>query len=450
MVKKTNDEADGTKDGVEQKIIEAENIIFRKVQRFLKMEASGGIVLMVAAVAAMIIANSPLLPYYEYFLDDIQFKIGFKDLEETFRASLEKSLRLWINDGLMAIFFFLVGLEIKKEFFEGELSSRDRALLPMIGAVGGIAAPAIVFYLINMDYEENMRGWAIPTATDIAFALGIASLLGSRVPTSLKVLLTAIAIMDDIAAIMIIAVFYTAGVKMTALYIAGGCVVLLAALNFKGVRNLAPYILIIFVLWVCVLKSGVHATIAGVLGAMFIPLTSKKNKHHSPLIKLEHALHPWVAFGVLPIFALANAGVPLYGMTFEDLFNPLSIGIILGLIIGKPVGIFLLLWLTIIIGLSPKPRGATWTHLFAVSMMCGIGFTMSLFIGGLAFEDLEKMHSVRFGVICASVIAALLSYFILRTGPTRGLDMEEVIGEIDDDTVPDKDGKKPGEENPAT
>lgn len=421
---------------MEKKIERVEASLITRMRRFLKMEASGGIVLMLAALVALIIANSPLFGFYQYCLDEVLFRIDLNDPQSDFEFGLEKSVRLWINDGLMAIFFFLVGLEIKKEFFEGELSSRDRVLLPMIAAAGGIVAPALIFLSINAGYENNIQGWAIPTATDIAFALGVASLLGRRVPTSLKVLLTAVAIMDDVAAILIIALFYTADINFMPLYVSLAALAGLMFLNLRNITSIAPYIILIFLLWITVLQSGVHATIAGVLGAMFIPMRDLKHKSNSPVKKLEHALHPWVAFGVLPIFAFANAGVPLYGMSAEELFTPLSIGIILGLVLGKPLGIFTLLWLTIITGLSPKPKGATWAHLFAISMMCGIGFTMSLFIGGLAFDDPDKMVSVRFGVICASVMAAIVSYLILWAGPTKGLGKENVIGKIDDETVP--------------
>ena len=388
--------------------------------QFLRMEASGGILLMCAAVVALIMANSPFLSYYLYILEDIDLTIGFSAHDSGFDAlEISKPILLWINDGLMAIFFFLVGLEIKREFKEGELSSRERALLPALAALGGMIAPALVYYYINMDDPELVRGWAIPAATDIAFALGILSLVGSRAPVSLKVLLTAIAVIDDLGAIIIIALFYTEGIKIAPLGFALAAFIGLVGANRMRVMSIAPYMLLGFILWFAVLKSGMHATLAGVLTALFIPLRDPKNPKKSPLKHLEHSLHPWVAFMVLPIFAFANAGVSFEGMTFEDMMNPVTIGIALGLLVGKQIGVFLALFLAVKTGLSPMPKGASWVQIYAVALLCGIGFTMSLFIGELAFVTREYAASVRMGVIMGSVVAALLGYLLLRYGPVH-------------------------------
>lgn len=418
---KTENAASASAEKVEGVIDSLESGIFAKIKEFMKYEASGGIVLMIAAAVAVIIANTPLFPFYEYVLDNIKFRIGFTDASQSFDIGIQKSLRLWINDGLMVIFFFLIGLEIKHEMIQGELSNPKRLVLPAFGAIGGIVAPALIFWYVNSDVPANLDGWAIPTATDIAFALGVASLLGSRVPTSLKVLLTTIAVLDDITAICIIAIFYTDHIQFLPMYYALAALVGLIILNLRGVANTAPYILLTIILWIAVLKSGVHATLAGVVAAMFIPMKDPKNPSHSPVQHLEHALHPWVAFGVLPIFALANAGVPLLQVGMDDIVDKLSLGITLGLILGKPIGIFGLMWLAIALRLSPKPEGASWVQIFAISVLCGVGFTMSLFIGGLAFTDLDQMASVRFGVLLASVIAAVLGYMLLKLGKRTDL-----------------------------
>ena len=386
---------------------------------FLHMEASGGIILVFAALTAVIIANSPLFAEYDYILNEIKFRIGFADIQGSFDYEIRKSLLLWINDGFMAVFFFLIGLEIKREIMGGELSSRARALLPALAAIGGMAAPALFFWFVNQDTPENMRGWAIPAATDIAFALGVLALLGSRAPTRLKILLTAIAVIDDLLAILVIAFFYTETVNIEPLYFGLAALVLLALINRFGVSILSPYILLGIILWVAVLKSGVHATLAGVVTALFIPMSCKKNPDFSPCTHLEHKLHPWVAFAILPIFAFANAGVPFEGMGLHSLGDPLTLGIIVGLTLGKQLGIFTLLVLTIKSGLSPMPRGVTWIQLYAVSVLCGIGFTMSLFIGSLAFEGDEAQASIRLGVLTASLISAVLGYCILRFCPAK-------------------------------
>lgn len=391
--------------------------IFRAANVFLRMEASGGILLGIAAILALIVANTSLYGLYDHILHDIYFRIGFDEKGGTFDHQVSKSLLHWINDGFMAIFFFLVGLEIKREIKSGELSTRSRALLPAIAALGGMVAPALIYWYINKDTPENLAGWAIPAATDIAFALGVLSLLGTRAPVRLKILLTAIAIIDDLGAILIIAFFYTSNLQLEPLYFAVAGIVGLALLNIRGVSKTAPYVLLGIIIWLAVLKSGIHATLAGVITAMFIPVVSKKDPSITPCKNLEHALHPWVVFFILPLFAFANAGVPFEGMGFHSLKDPTTLGIILGLVVGKQIGVFSMLWIAIKAGWSPMPSGTNWVHLYAVSALCGIGFTMSLFIGGLAFDDLEHQAAIRLGVLVASTVSAIIGYSILRFAP---------------------------------
>jgi NhaA family Na+:H+ antiporter len=328
-------------------------------------------------------------------------------------AGLDKSLGHWINDGLMAIFFFLVGLEIKRELMEGELSSMRQAALPAIAAVGGMAAPAAVYLLINSGTPETLAGWAIPAATDIAFAMGVVSLLGTRVPESLKIFLLALAIIDDLGAIAIIAVFYTAEVSAFALVLAALAIAVLVALNRFGVTRIAAYVLVGLFLWACVLKSGVHATLAGVVTALAVPLTGGHGK--SPLEQLEHGLHPWIAFAVLPLFVFANAGVSFNGLRADDLLGPLPLGIALGLLAGKQVGVFGFMLLAIHFGLARKPASISWRQLWGLACLTGIGFTMSLFIGSLAFDSAAAMDQVKVGVLAGSLAAGLLGFLILRT-----------------------------------
>lgn len=390
---------------------------FLAIQGFFQMQAAGGIILALSALAALLVANSSLYPVYDYVLHDIQFRIGFSDVGGAFDHEIRKPLLLWINDGFMAIFFLLVGLEIKREIVSGELSTRSRALLPAIAAVGGMVVPALIYVAVNWHSPEDIRGWAIPAATDIAFALGVLSLLGTKAPVRLKVLLTAIAIIDDLGAILIIAFFYTE--KMAFGPLGFGAVALLALflLNKRHVSTTAPYIIVGTILWVAVLKSGVHATLAGVITAMFIPMSDKRDPDYSPLKNLEHALHPWVAFGILPIFAFANAGVPFEGMSFSSLFEPVTLGIILGLFVGKQIGIFATIWLVMKLGISPMIKGVRWVHIYGVCVLCGIGFTMSLFIGGLAFTDLHHQASIRLGVLVGSILSAIMGYLILYFAP---------------------------------
>lgn len=387
-------------------------------EQFFKLEAASGILLIIAAVAALIISNSPWGDVYHFFLNKIDFTLGFSS--DSFGEFLiKKPLLLWINDGFMAVFFFLVGLEIKREIMRGELSSRERALLPMIAAIGGMIVPALIYLGININHPENMRGWAIPAATDIAFALGVLALMGSRAPVSLKILLTAIAIIDDLGAILIIAFFYTSTIHITGLYVALIAFCGLIILNQKNVMRVAPYILLGIILWVAMLKSGVHATIAGVLTALTIPLACPKYIGKKPLEKLEHALHPWVAFGIIPIFAFANAGISFAGMSVHHILEPVTLGIISGLTLGKMIGIFTMMFITIKIGICKKPEGANWIHLWGVSCLCGIGFTMSLFIGELAFEDSLRQAEIRLGVLLGSVISACLAFSVLSFATYR-------------------------------
>tara|TARA_R110000868_G_scaffold95224_3_gene262109 strand:+ start:206 stop:1399 length:1194 start_codon:yes stop_codon:yes gene_type:complete len=375
------------------------------LQEFIAQETSAGIILFCAAVAAMVAVNSALNPHYLAFLD-IPVAIQFGGFE------IAKPLALWINDGLMAIFFFLVGLEVKRELMEGQLSSVEQASLPLIAAVGGMVLPAAVFVYFNWSIAENINGWAIPAATDIAFALGVLALLGKHAPVSLKILLLAIAIIDDIGAIIIIALFYTAEVSSTSLMLAGVGTVILFVMNRMGVVRIAPYVLVGAFLWVCVLKSGVHATLAGVVAALAIPLNAKDGS--SPLKHLEHILHPWTAFLVLPIFAFANAGVALAGLRISDLMAPLALGIAAGLVVGKQLGVFGFMFLATKVGLVQRPAGVSWLQLYGLACLTGIGFTMSLFIGNLAFADPEQIETVKLGVISGSVISGVLGYCLLR------------------------------------
>lgn len=377
------------------------------IREFFKLEAAGGICLFFAAMVAIILDNSPLSPIYDSLLT-IPVAVQFGALE------IAKPLLLWINDGLMAVFFFLVGLEIKREALEGQLSSVNQIALPGVAAIGGMAAPAAIYAYFNWSNPVDINGWAIPAATDIAFALGILMLLGSRVPLAIKVFLTAVAIIDDLGAIVIIAVFYTDNLSITSLGFAVGGLVVCAILNLRGVTRTAPYILIGIIVWVAVLKSGVHATLAGVLLALSIPLRATDSEGHSPLRHLEHILHPWVAFLVLPAFAFANAGVNFAGMTFGSLLEPLPLGIALGLFVGKQIGVFGAAFLMIKTGLARMPEGVNWGMMYGVSLLCGIGFTMSLFVGGLAFDDASHATAVRLGVLAGSLLSGTVGYLVLK------------------------------------
>lgn len=373
---------------------------------FLEHEAAGGAILLLATLLALIAANTALAAYYGAFLDTpVVVQIG--------ALKLAKPLLLWINDGLMAIFFFLVALEIKRELVVGELSSLDRALLPAIAALGGMVAPALIYTALNFRSATAMEGWAIPTATDIAFAVAVLATLGPRVPAALKVFLLALAIIDDLGAIVIIALFYTDNLSVTSLWLAIAGIGVLIALNRGGVVVMAPYLLTGIFIWVCVLKSGVHATLAGVIVGFAIPLGRGESEDQGLLQRAEHGLHPWVAFGVLPLFAFANAGVSLSGFTPSKLAESVPLGIALGLMIGKPLGITGAVWLAVRYGMVRLPEGVGWVQILGVGAIAGIGFTMSLFIGTLAFPDGDRAADIRLGVILGSLVSALAGYLIL-------------------------------------
>jgi NhaA family Na+:H+ antiporter len=364
-----------------------------------------------AAIAALIWANSPIQDLYVALL-------GLPASVSLGSLAITKPLLLWINDGLMAIFFLLVGLEIKREVLAGELSTLKQATLPAVAAAGGMAVPALVYAAFNAGDPLLMRGWAIPTATDIAFAIGVLALLGSRLPATLRVFLLALAILDDLGAIVIIAIFYTDKLSIDALIGAVAGISVLVALNRLGVKQLAPYLLTGTFIWVCVLKSGVHATLAGVAIAFAVPMRARDDGA-SPLSRLQNALHPWVTFAILPLFALANAGVPLAGTSVATALEPLSLGIAAGLVVGKPLGVVVASWLVIRLGLTSLPAGASWPHFIGVAFLTGIGFTMSLFIGTLAFEDSALAAPVRIGVLGGSMISAIAGYAMLRAMTRR-------------------------------
>jgi len=377
------------------------------LKQFFKMESSGGLVLMAAAAMALIMANSGWAPIYHQFLDTkLAITIG--------ESGLNKPLWLWINDGLMAIFFFLVGMEIKREIVDGQLSSREQASLPFVAAVGGMAVPALIYVFINSGNPETISGWAIPAATDIAFALGVLALFGKRVPLALKVFLMAVAVIDDLGAVLIIALFYTAELSTKALLLAALCLSALIVLNRMKSPYVSAYVFIGILMWIAVLKSGVHATIAGVLLGFVIPHRLKNPSGHSILQDLEHGLHPWVAFGVLPIFAFANAGISFEGLTLSHMLDPLPLGIALGLFFGKQIGVFGFTYLASSTGIIKRPTGTNWMQFYGVSMLCGIGFTMSLFIGNLAFDSALLETETRIGVMSGSLASALVGCLILH------------------------------------
>ena len=380
---------------------------FSRIQEFIRLETSGGVVLMIAAIFAMIIANTPLSATYDLILGTY-IKVGIGNFE------IAKPAILWINDGLMAIFFFLVGLEIKREVLAGELSSFDKAILPIMAAIGGMAVPGIIFAIVNWGTPENLNGWAIPTATDIAFALGILALIGSRAPIALKIFLLAIAIIDDLGAIVIIAIFYTSELSINALSISMIGFAAAIALNRLGIQRTAPYLLVGIIVWVFVLKSGIHATLAGVLIAFTIPLKAK-NEDEALLYKMEHGLHPWVAFLILPVFAFANAGVNFTGIGIDDLLQPLTLGIAVGLFLGKQIGVFLATWIGVKSGIARLPENVSWKHVYGVACLTGVGFTMSLFIGSLAFTTADVMNAVRLGVVLGSVLSGIIGYLLLKS-----------------------------------
>ena len=375
--------------------------------RFFQLEAASGLLLIAAAVMALIINNSPLSYLYSGLLDvPVAVQVG--------ALNIAKPLLLWINDGLMALFFLLIGLEVKREVVDGHLSKPAQVILPATAAVGGMVVPALIYWFINRDNPAAVAGWAIPTATDIAFALGVLALLGKRVPVSLKLFLMTLAIIDDLGAIIVIALFYSGTLSSVSLLLAAACLVVLVAMNRLGVVKLGPYMIIGLILWVCVLKSGVHATLAGVALALCIPLRTR-NAETSPLLSLEHALHPWVAYAILPIFAFANAGVSLAGMSADSFTHPVPMGIAVGLLLGKTVGVFGLTWLAVKLRLAALPEGAGWGQILGVAILCGIGFTMSLFVGSLAFapgsSDYAGMD--RMGILTGSFFAAVIGYAVI-------------------------------------
>ena len=391
---------------------------------FLKQESAGGIVLIASAVLALLIANSPLAPAY------------FGTLETKLNLSygafaINKPLLLWINDGLMAVFFFLIGLEVKREIISGQLSSWDKASLPLVAAIGGMAVPALVFVSFNYAEPANINGWAIPAATDIAFALGILSLLGPRVPVAMKALLLAIAVIDDIGAITVIALFYSGEIKTDMLIGAAVVYAALFAVNRMRLASGMPYVILTVIMWVFVLKSGVHATLAGVAAGMMIPTQTREGTNL--LYEMEHSLHKWVAFMVIPIFGFANAGVSLIGVSPAMILEPLPLGIALGLLIGKQIGIVGMAWIGVKAGFASLPDGVGWRKIHGLSLLAAIGFTMSLFIGGLAFDDPSQVDAVKIGVLGGSLIAALTGFFALKSALP-----DEVADEAMDEPQPAK------------
>ena len=377
------------------------------VREFMKLESAGGILLLITAIAAMVIANTPLAGLYNSLLDTtVAVQVG--------ALSINKPLLLWINDGLMAIFFFLIGLEIKREFLEGELSTASQVVLPAVGALGGMAVPAAIYVWFNWGDSVALDGWAIPVATDIAFALALLSVFGTRVPVALKVFLLTLAIFDDLAAIVIIALFYSGDLSLSALSVGGGALAVAILMNRLGVTRTSGYIMVGVLLWIAVLKSGVHATLAGVLLAFCVPMRDQQGG--SPLCELEHDLHTPVAFAILPIFAFANAGLSLLDIGIDDLIHPVAAGITAGLLFGKPIGILLSVAIAVFMKWIDLPKGVTWGQLFGVSLACGIGFTMSLFIAGLAFEhgSVDYFAGDRLGILMGSILSAVAAYFVLH------------------------------------
>ncbi|MBF0281193.1 MAG: Na+/H+ antiporter NhaA [Zetaproteobacteria bacterium] len=377
---------------------------------FFKLESASGIILIMAAILALIVANSPLAHYYDLFLQTpVSIQVG--------TLIIAKPLLLWINDGLMTVFFFLVGLELKKEMIEGEFSNKRNIILPAIGALGGMIVPALIYAYINMDNPVALKGWAIPTATDIAFALGVLAILGSRIPVSLKIFLTSLAVFDDLGAIIVIALFYTAQISTTSLIIAAICIIILIALNYFHIDHRTIYIVVALIMWTAMLKSGVHATLTGVIVAMFIPMTYKRDPGKSPLKEFEHDLHATVAFFILPLFAFANSGLSFSGITLEQCLHPVPVGTALALFLGKQFGVFTFCWLAIQNQWASLPQGMNWLSLYGTAALCGIGFTMSLFIGSLAFEESlanQMLFDERLGIIIGSLASAILGVFVLK------------------------------------
>jgi NhaA family Na+:H+ antiporter len=379
------------------------------IYNFINLETSSSLFLFIATAIALFFANSPWQNNYNAFLH-YTFSITLNHIHSTV------SVHHFINDGLMTLFFLLVSLEVKRELLIGEISSKEKGLLPVLGAIGGMLVPALIYCSLNYLHPQDLRGWAIPTATDIAFSLAILVMIRKYIPSSLKIFLTALAIIDDIGAIIIIALFYTTQLHIIYLWLAFCCLLALSLLNFSNVRKILPYAIIGLILWFCIIQSGIHATIAGILLGFFIPLKIQRDtKTYSPLQKLEKRLHPYVAFGILPLFALANAGLSLTQITTKEIFSPITIGIAAGLFIGKQFGVFSACWLAIKLRLAKLPADMQWRHLYGVSILCGIGFTMSLFIGNLAFETETHYSSlIKLGVLSGSLLSAIFGYCIFR------------------------------------
>lgn len=387
-------------------------MLLKHLNEFLRLESASGILLLLAAVLAMLAENSAAKPLYDSLLGiPLEIRIG--------SFEIAKPMLLWINDGLMAVFFFLIGLEVKREFLAGELSDPSRVILPVIAALGGMSVPAVIYASMNWGDPAAIKGWAIPSATDIAFALGVLALLGSRIPQSIKIFLMTLAIIDDLGAIIIIAVFYTADLSLTSLLVAVFAIAVLFIMNRKGVLGMASYIIVGMVLWAAVLKSGVHATLAGVITSFFIPFRKEEGESLTQLEKLEHELHPTVVYGILPLFAFVNAGIPFEAMTLDTFLHPVPLGIAAGLFIGNQLGVFGFSLCAIKLGISKLPDGATWLQLYGVACLCGIGFTMSLFIGSLAFEQGGPDIAIddRLGILIGSLGSGVLGYLVLRLAP---------------------------------
>ena len=388
------------------------NYISKPFKWFFKLEAASGLVLLFSAIFALIISNSTYADLYFSALEKYLF-VGFNQI------GLKLSILHWINDALMAIFFFFVTLEIKREFLQGELSNFKQALLPIIAAIGGMVVPALFYVIINFGDPETLNGWAIPSATDIAFSLGVLSLLGKRVPISLKVFLTALAIIDDLGAILIIAIFYSGDLNIVYLSLMSVVFILLLLINKFYIKNFLPYLIVGLALWDFTHNSGIHATIAGVLLAMTIP-HRKKEKDFSLLLKIEHAISPYVAFGIMPLFAFANAGVSLEGLSFSSLMDKVPLGIVLGLFVGKQLGVFVFSYVSIKLKIAQMPNNSNWFNFYGVGILTGIGFTMSLFVGNLAFvENMQYMDGVKIGVLTGSLLSTLAGYFLILLTPNK-------------------------------
>ena len=388
------------------------NYISKPFRWFFKLEAASGLVLLFSAIFALIISNSTYADLYFSTLEKYLF-VGFNEI------GLKLSILHWINDALMAIFFFFVTLEIKREFLQGELSNFKQALLPIIAAIGGMVVPALFYVIINFGDPETLNGWAIPSATDIAFSLGVLSLLGKRVPISLKVFLTALAIIDDLGAILIIAIFYSGDLNIVYLSLMSVAFIILLLINKFNIKKFLPYLIVGLALWDFTHNSGIHATIAGVLLAMTIP-HRKKEKDFSLLLKIEHAISPYVAFGIMPLFAFANAGVSLEGLSFSSLMDKVPLGIVLGLFVGKQLGVFVFSYVSIKLKIAQMPNNSNWFNFYGVGILTGIGFTMSLFVGNLAFvENMQYMDGVKIGVLTGSLLSTLAGYFLILLTPNK-------------------------------